>query len=621
MTIRKFIISAFILIYTSFIVFADSNKTKTVNDTWTLKQKTDSLCSWSWEIRNISSAQALEYASEALIYARELESNKLICKALFHKGSSLNNSGQPKLALEHLYEALDYLKFNNDPMLSARIYNAIGLASVNISEYDEAIDFYNKAIVVYEGSDDQEGIALQLQNIGVVYYLIGRSEDALDYYLRAVAILENLKDASPSILANNYINTAIVYMQIEDLIKARFFFDKASEIYNELNDGSGLAHTYLNMGVMYFSVDIDSSLYYHNKALERYMQLANQINYAISLSYVADVYREKEQYEIAGNFYVEAIEILENEDFIYGEVAARIGQGIYFRKTDNFITSIETLKLAMELAKSIDALNLQTNASAELALSFEAMNEYKEAVKYHKLHKQLSDSLFNMERLKIIKSLEYSYEYEKKQREIESLKASQNIIRLRLISFIAILIILIVSLTVFIYKQRTIRKKEKLHAETQRLLAEEKLRTTESELNLRKKLLLNYALRVTEKNNLLSEVSERLREIDLKNKKDISALISSIKMNLLMPGEREELDMLVQQTGAMFFERINSINPDLTETEKKICVFLSFGFNSKDISGIMNITSKTIDNYRSSIRKKLDIPENYSLQEFFEGLL
>ncbi len=610
-----------LIVCLSFLSKGESYSKRNDNDTWTLKQKTDSLCAWSWEIRNVSSAQALEYASEALLYARESGSNRLICKALFHKGSSLNNSGQPKLALEYLYEALDYLKFNDDPMLSARIYNAIGLASVNISEYDEAIDFYNKAIQVYEASDDQEGIALQLQNIGVVYYLIGRSEDALDYYLRAVTILEKLKDASPSILANNYINTAIVYIQIEDLIKARFFFDKASEIYNKLNDDSGLAHTYLNMGVMYFSVNIDSSLYYHKNALEKYMQLANQINYAISLSYVADVYREKALYEIAGEYYVEAIKILENEDFIYGETAARIGQGIYFRKTGNFFKSIETLKLAMELAKSIDALNLQTNASAELALSFEAMNEYKEALNYHKLHKELSDSLFNMERLKIIKSLEYSYESEKKQREIDSLKASQNLIRLRMISFIVILLILIFSLSLFIFKQRQVRKKEKMHAEAERLLAEEKLRTTESELNLRKKLLLNYALRVTEKNNLLSEISERLREIDFKNKRDVSALISSIKMNLLMPGEREELDRLVQQTGAMFFERINSINPNLTETEKKICVFLSFGFNSKDIAGIMNITSKTIDNYRSSVRKKLNITEQTSLQEFFEGLL
>lgn len=619
MTIRTFIFV--VIAFSSIITFAESEDSLVVNDAWSLKQKTDSLCAWSWEIRNVNPAQAVEYSRDALIFAKQSGNNQLICKALFHKGSALNNSGQPKYALEYLYEALDYIKYNDEPLLSARIYNAIGLASVNISEYDEAVEFYNKAIEVYESTQDYEGIALQLQNIGVVYYLIGRSEDALDYYLQSVKILESLDNASKSILANNYVNTAIVYLQIEDLQKARQFFDKAAKNYVETDDDAGLAHVYLNMGVMYFNVDIDSSLHYHYKALEKYRQLANQINYAISLSYVADIYREKQMYEIAGDYYYEAIDILENEKFIYGEAAARIGQGIFFRKTGKYPESLETLKQAMNLSISIDALNLQTTASGELAKSYESMNNFQEALNYHKLHKELSDSLFNMERIKIIKSLEYSYESEKKQREIESLKSAQNIIRIRLISFIAILIILIVSLAVFIYKQRTIRKKEKLHAETQRLLAEEKLRTTESELNLRKKLLLNYALRVTEKNNLLSEISERLREINIKDKKEISGLISSIKMNLLMPGERDELDRLVQQTGAMFFERINSINPDLTETEKKICVFLSFGFNSKDISGIMNITSKTIDNYRSSIRKKLDIPENNSLQEFFEGLL
>jgi tetratricopeptide (TPR) repeat protein len=619
MDIRKLIFLVFI--FSSVFVFANPEDLKTVKESWTLKQKTDSLCNWSWEIRNANVSKSLNYANEALIYAKETKSNALICKALFYKGSALNNAGQAKQALKLLYEALDLLSFVNDKLLTARIYNAIGLANVNISQYDEAIEFYNKAIEVYELTEDYEGIAMQLQNIGVVYYLIGRSEEALDYYLQSVKILEDIDDASPSILANNYTNTAIVYMQIEDLQKALQFFNKAAKIYSELNDDSGLAHVFLNMGVMYFSVDIDSSLYFHQNALDKYRTLADQTSYAITMSYVADVYREKGQFEVAESYYDEAIEIMESEGFVYGEASARIGQGIFYRKTENYSLSVETLMKAMNLAKSIDALNLQTSASAELAMSYEKMNNYKEAVEYHKMHKQYSDSLFNMERLKIIKSLEYSYEYEKKQREIESLKAAQNIIRLRLISFIVILIILILFLAIFIYKQRIIRKKEKLHVEAQRLLSEEKLRTTESELNLRKKLLLNYALRVTEKNNLLSEISERLREIDLKNKREISGLISSIKMNILMPGEREELDKLVQQTGAMFFERINSINPDLTETEKKICVFLSFGFNSKDIAGIMNITSKTIDNYRSSIRKKLKIPEEKSLQEFFEGLL
>jgi len=608
-----------IILFCAYTVFGKATQF-TLSETWSKEQKVDSLCSWVWQYRTIDSRLAVTYAEEAVSLSLSAGDKGLICKSFFHQGSAFFNAGKLQLALESYNKALEYADARTPIQLKARIHNGIGLTSVDLADYSKALEHYNKALQLYKMDNNQEGIALQLQNIGVVYYMVGRTEDALNNYLESVKILEMLPDARPNILANNLLNTAIVFMEINELQKALEYYHKAVNIYAENNDMLGLAHVYSNMGVLYFRTNLDSSLYYHQLALEFYSTLSKEISIATSMNFVADIYREKGEYEKALAMYKEALDIIESEGYVYGQVTGLNSLGILYRLQGNFSASLTALHQSFELAESIDALNLQIMAAKELWNTYEQMGDYHQAFSYLKIHKTLNDSLFNLERLTTIKSLEFSFETEKKEREIEKLLNEKRIIRARMVSLIVLALLTVVFMLVIINRQRLIRRKEKLFAATQKQLTEEKLKAAESELALRKKLLLNYALRFTEKNNLLSDIQSKLKEMNVADKKHINTIASSIRMNLLLPGERQELETLIDQAGADFFCKIENISDNLTETEKRVCVFLSFGFNSKDISGIMNITSGTIDNYRSAIRKKLNIPEDIALQDFLSKL-
>ncbi len=591
-----------------------------VNHSWSVERQVDSLCEWSWQNRAIDSRLSLEYAHQALETAEKNRNKHLICKALFHNGSAFFNSGRPQIALEYYFKARDLIDEQTTALLRARIYNGIGLASVDIAEYEDALFYYNLALDVYKSEEDREGIALQLQNIGVIYHMVGRTVDALRNYLEAVRILEQLDTVRPGILANNYLNTAIVFMQIDEHEKALYYYLKADKIYSNLGDILGLAHLYSNMGVLYFQSNLDSSLYYHKQALDFYQKLSKEISVGTSMNYVADIYRERGNYQLALSFYVDAIKILNQEGHLYGEAAGLNGLGILYRLMNNPNKSVEILTKSFEIAQRIDAMNLQIMSSKELFQTFEGMGNFKEALKYLIIHKQLSDSLFSLEKLQIIKSLEFSYETEKNQREIENLNNEKKLIRSRLYSIAILATLVVVFLLILLNRQRKIQLKEKLFAQSQKEYADEKLKSAEYEIDLRKKLLLNYALRITEKNNFLTEIQVKLKKITDVNKKNLSDIVTSIRMNLPLANEKEELENLIDKVGTVFFSKIEGISPLLTETEKRICVFLSFGFSSKDISGIMNISPKTIDNYRSSIRKKLNISDEKNLNDYLSNL-
>jgi tetratricopeptide (TPR) repeat protein/DNA-binding CsgD family transcriptional regulator len=616
---RKINFLIILLLFFSASVLAQHN-VKSLDSDWDIAQQIDSLCAWSWDLRSSDNEQAMEYASLAIKKAEKTEDKTLLTKAYFQMASVYYNLGESQKALAFYKKADKNADSNTEPLLLARIYNGIGLSNVDLTNYDTALIYYEKAKDIYIETDDLEGVALQLQNIGVVYDLVGRTEEALKHYLSSLSILEALPNPRLSILANNYMNTAIVFMNIGDNIKALVYFRKSEDSYARSENLNGLALLYTNIGVFYFTQNLDSSLYYHSKALKIFQQTNKKSSEAVALSYIADIHRERGEFEEAFIAYNQAIEIIESQNFIYGEIICRTGLGRLERLMNKPLLSIESLKKAISLAVSIDALYLERDATKELALSYASMNNYKEAYETFVQYKELSDELLNIERLELIKSLEFSYETEKKQREIDKLKAEKKIIELRTKIFIITSVLILVFLIFVINRQRLIRKKERMLAHIHKELANEKIKAAESELDLRKKILLNYALRITEKNTLLSDIHAKLKEINPKIRKEVSDILSSIQMNLLLPGDKEELDKLINQSGASFFSKLDSLSGNLTDTEKRLCVFLSFGFSSKDISGIMNISPKTIDNYRSSIRRKLKIDDTIKLSMYLENL-
>lgn len=585
-----------------------------------LHSEIDSLLSLSWELKDSESIIALNHAKDALEKSQIIDDDYYIGKSLFYLGTCKNRLGKTQAAIDNFYLAIEKLTEFNDDLLNARIYNGLGLALSDEGRYYDAMSYYDKALIIYEDINDLEGIALQIQNKGVIYYIVGRAEEALRHYKKSIKILNDVDDVLPGIIANNHINTAIVYMSIGQTDKALEYFTGAEQIYIETNDLAGLAHLYLNMGVMYFSFDLESSLHYHTLAKNNYKKLNVETKYAQSLGYVADIFRLKKEYEQAEIYYNKALGILDNQDFVFGKITALSGLGILYRDIGRYNESVDLLKQALEYSQKIDALELQVITSNELSQAYFEIKDYENAFNYSSKHKILNDSLINIEKIKEIKNIQYAFEFDEKQREIEALKLEQRTTNLKFVFFVIILSILLLSLSIVVNKQRIIRKKEKLRAKMFEELSDEKIKSYESELMFRKKILLNYALRITEKNNLLSDISNQLKKLKSPTKSELQRIIQNIRINLILHGEREEINQLIEKVGEEFFKKIDSISPDLTKTEKKVCVFLSLGFSSKDISGIMNISARTIDNYRSSIRKKMSIADDVNLNNYFNDL-
>lgn len=68
-------------------------------------------------------------------------------------------------------------------------------------------------------------------------------------------------------------------------------------------------------------------------------------------------------------------------------------------------------------------------------------------------------------------------------------------------------------------------------------------------------------------------------------------------------------------------EKVRSFYPQLTETEYRILILSFTGLSNKETSIILNLSTNTINSLRTSIRRKLQVPEYGDLEEFVTNQL
>jgi DNA-binding NarL/FixJ family response regulator len=56
--------------------------------------------------------------------------------------------------------------------------------------------------------------------------------------------------------------------------------------------------------------------------------------------------------------------------------------------------------------------------------------------------------------------------------------------------------------------------------------------------------------------------------------------------------------------------------PTLTQTERRVCVFLAMHWRTKEIAQEMGIGERTVETHRQNIRRKLGVPKGKELSAF-----
>ncbi len=141
-------------------------------------------------------------------------------------------------------------------------------------------------------------------------------------------------------------------------------------------------------------------------------------------------------------------------------------------------------------------------------------------------------------------------------------------------------------------------------------------RYLEFQTEIKDRELLNKALQLQSKEQVISSVKEKLKHPDTaENGRShiFSELEVSDKIEKVLWSEFEKHFISIYPE---FYKNITSSFPQLSQSEIRLCAFLRLNLNTKEIATITQKSAHSIETMRSRIRQKLNLERQISLSSF-----
>jgi len=408
----------------------------------------DAILTYVIEAMNNNTSDFLPYMNEVISISKKTDYPRGLQKGYMIGQIYFSDRGDYEKAFSYADSAFSVLKV--DQSLSARqntghLYNNIAGDYYKLGDYEKAIENFTESARIFEpmGHPFLAGV---YSSFAEVYDHMHESSKAIEFDKKAIAIAE--KSQNDRSLAIRLLSYSMRLINREDFVTAIEVMNRAEPIVMKLENTSLLQQFYYNCG-------------YIDESTKDYTQAT--ANYKKALYYATlneDVHQRTNVLEALSGCLINANRMKEAKVYI------------------------DTL---LQLANNHKLKNARRNAYANRAKWFEQSGNYKDANLYLQKTLSLNDSLFSDESNEKIAGLEVRYNVEKKEREINALKAEARIQTLTIdqkntLNYVLIGSAVILLIIVFL-SYRTYNQKQKLQQRRiSELETEKQLAATEAVL-------------------------------------------------------------------------------------------------------------------------------------------
>lgn len=518
--------------------------------------------------------------------------------ASYFIGNKYYDKNDYKKSLSYFSESKNLSQSSGFTLLEAQSLERLASLNLTLSNPNQAFDLYLESLKKFEIVNHKPGIA-KVYNILGVYYTHQRKFDTAESYLsKAIAL------------------------------------NKEYKAQHELNLNRGnLAILYHKKGLLKNAEDIN------NQLLIELQKTQDLNNFPIILDNLAEIKLDKKMPDSALFLKRKAIEWCKqyHDTSLISELY--FTSALILKDQKDYDQAKNYLKKAEYFAKAINDPIIHLK-SIETMLAIDTLTGITKSTLHHTLKMlQLKDSVNMRKNKNRLRELEYKYESELKNKELlqqkselEHNKAKSNV----LIIISALLTISIVFLILSIrFKKQNFKLKQEMLVEKlnnteltlkNTLQVEQinklKLISLEEKMRAEQRENLKIAMKIEQKNILLSDITSKIPEQNSVQNLDYSylaSLKSTIREHLKDNAKKDLFNQKFNNLHPEFFSKVKNTHPQLTKNEIKYLAFLKLDLDNNQISEILNITYEAIKKTRYRIRKKIMIDRTISLEDYISN--
>jgi signal transduction histidine kinase len=442
-------------------------------------------------IKNGRSDIAIKYVNEADQIAYTLADSFRIIKAGRLKGQTLRRLDSLRQSIGSFAKVLPMAeRQQNDPDIYLEykdILNGLAICYTFYADYDKALEYHFRSLLLLEKEGDKKGMSIILNNIGLVYYRLKNFSIALEYYKKSLALKR--ADKSTYDLDRLLINIGLCYNHFDDYNEAEKYFKEAFVVCGAACSDNTKIEGQFGLGVSNFGRGND------DEALNNF-----QMSYETALKI------NDKRWQAENLNYLSRIQIRNNQDSL----------------------AIITLFKSEELALNAGYKELLIETYQQLSSFFNSKKQFEQAANYQNKYIQLKDSVYSERLIENLAKVQTKYA---ERENIATIAAKEEVIRRQRSLNVAIVIIAILGALLIFVLFRSNQVKKKVNAalsEAKSIIEDQNRQLLNSNIHLDKELK-EKNIDLEKANESLRRVNDELDNFIYKTSHDIRGPLASLK--------------------------------------------------------------------------------------------
>lgn len=448
------------------------------------------------------------------------------------------------------------------------------------------------------------------ENLGDFYIEVAKIYSDVNYFDLALEYSAKANhlflDKDPEKIAKVNGVFAYIYSQLNDTKRAITYYKKLLNFYQGQKKEAETIKSLNNLGNAYLVISkMDSSKYYFEKGLKAFDNYDNPVLKAFVFSNFGKFNFIQGNVSKAEPYLLEAKEILEKNKIEDKKSNYQVNYNLA-----NFYIETKDPAKALFYAKNIgnyldsNLINFDnTNYLRTLYKAYQLNKDYKLSSETFKKYDSIRELLNVEEKAVNVERLKVKHEYELQQRLNKIEQDRKNTLYIVMV-IILLLVVAICILLLFNFRN----KAEKLRLEKK--LIENRERELEIDNQMKEKLLVYKSMEQSKIEEIFKSILEQINVLKSKVNDseidEVSRIVNEIKINTKQDswGDFEYHFLNVHES---FYENLDARHPGLTNYDKRLAAMLKLKLSTKEISNLLNVTPKTIENSRTRLRKKMNL--------------
>lgn len=460
---------------------------------------------------------------------------------------------------------------------------------------------------------------------------------AFESYLQAETIAR--KTDNKKVLANSLMNKSTL---LDDKVEKINTLNEALGIFESINDSLNLLKISMNIGAVYgqmyeaensvldsnYSTDEISN--FKKKSLEFYKKAEN-INKTLKNKelegtiyvYYGEWYKYEKDFENAISYFTKAKDILKETNNSKAHTYSLLKLAQIANEQTNYSESLSLLKETEILAEKYQFNDYLALIYEEYIKVYTNLNDYKSALEFSKKYNLKSIELTEQSNNDKMQILELEKNIAENKLQINKYEANSKVNKILIFSCL-IVVLFIGGISYLIIKNNR-RKIDSI--EKSQIITEIKLKNQQLEDDLLKEKikfsqehLISFANQINKIENFLDEMKTKFKKIPGSQEE-----INSLKLSFseLMNGQTQlkQINSLTSELNQDFFFYIRQNFPGISKGDEQLLANIILNVSSKEISRILNISDKSIYIKRYRLRKKLNLENEETFEDFYQKII